>query len=64
MGRKEGATVMVYRCPKGSRPIMDLETCSARKKRKHYGCVTCRVPGQKRREAKAAAMNQKEDKNS
>ena len=64
MGKYDAMTKMVYRCPKGSRPIMDLEICAARKKRKHHGCVTCRVPGQKRREAKAAALNQKEDKNS
>ena len=43
---------LYYRCPKGSRPIMDLETCQARKNRNHYGCVTCKVPAQKRREAK------------
>ena len=49
-----------YRCPKGSRPWMDLETCRARKNRKHYGCVTCKVPAQKRREAKEKKGGSKE----
>lgn len=43
--------IFYYRCPKGSRPLMDYETCRARKVRKHRGCVSCRVPNQKRREA-------------
>lgn len=45
---------MDYRCPRNKgNPVVNLEICLARKARKHYGCVTCRVPVQKRRERKA-----------
>ena len=48
------------RGPNGSRPIIDLETCGARKKRKHPGCVTCKVPARKQREGKAKASPKEE----
>jgi hypothetical protein len=42
-----------FRCPRDPFPNMNLESCAARKERKHHGCVTCKVPGQKRREIRA-----------
>jgi hypothetical protein len=48
-------TPLYYRCPRGCRPWMDLETCQSRKDRKYHGCVSCKVPAQKRREARIKA---------
>jgi len=46
-------TDISFRCPRNPFPQMNLESCAARKERKQHGCVTCKTPGQKRREIKA-----------